>query len=412
MPTRTRRSRTAARSVQRSAPSIALTEFAQRRERVLRQLARAGNAVGLVLAGEVAGSLDHPFRANADFRYLTGIDDEPGAMLLLDPAHPVRTRRVQLYLRPLNPEVERWDGLREMVGKSLRAKYGVETILRTGALGRFLLESARRSKRLACLHALASHNAPLSPDLAILRESASRIPGASVIDLSNVLPSLRAVKSADEVRCIERAGRITGIGFAAAREACRAGANEFDVQEAIEHAYRTNGSRALAFRTIAGSGVNGTVLHYHANDRPLKDGDLLVIDSGAAFGGYASDVTRTLAVSGRFTARQRLVYTTVLKAQAAAIRACRPGARMSAVDQAARKIIAAAGFGDFFPHGIGHHLGLEVHDADPASPLEPGMVVTIEPGIYIESEAIGIRIEDDVLITRGAPRVLTAHIPK
>ena len=412
MPTRTRRPRSAARRALTSAPSIALTEFAQRRERVLRQLARAGNAVALVLAGEVGGSLDQSFRANADFRYLTGIDDEPGAILLLDPAHPIRARREQLYLRPLNPEVERWDGLREMVGQSLRRKYGVETIFRTGALGRFLLESARRSKRLACLHALASHNAPVSPDLAILRESAARIPGATVIDLSSVLPSLRAVKSADEIRCIEEAGRITGIGFAAAREACRPGANEFDVQEAIEHAYRTNGSRALAFRTIAGSGLNGTVLHYHANDRPLKAGDLMVIDSGAAFGGYASDVTRTLPVSGRFSARQRLVYDTVLQAQAAAIRACRPGVRMSAVDEAARKVITRAGFGDFFTHGIGHHLGLEVHDADPASPLEPGMVVTIEPGIYIEGESIGVRIEDDVLITRGAARVLTAHIPK
>lgn len=412
MPTRSRRSPTPSRKVRSSVPTIALTEFAQRRERVLRQLARADNAIGLVLAGEGAGSLDQPFRANADFRYLTGIDDEPGAMLLLDPAHPVRSRRVQLYLRPLNPEVERWDGLREMVGQSLRKKYGVETILRTGAFGRFLLESARRSKRLACLHALASHNAPLSPDLAILRDSAARIPGAVVMDLSSVLPALRAVKSADEVRCIEHAGRITGLGFAAAREACRPGANEFDVQEAIEHAYRTNGSRALAFRTIAGGGVNGTVLHYHANDCPLRDGDLLVIDSGAAFGGYASDVTRTLAVSGRFTARQRLVYDTVLRAQSAAIRACRPGTHMSAVDRAARKIIEAAGFGDFFSHGIGHHLGLEVHDSDPATPLEPGMVVTIEPGIYIQSEAIGVRIEDDVLITRGAPRVLTAHIPK
>jgi Xaa-Pro aminopeptidase len=412
MPTRSRRSPPSSRKVRSSVPTIALTEFAQRRERVLRQLARADNAIGLVLAGEGAGSLDQPFRANADFRYLTGIDDEPGAMLLLDPAHPVRSRRVQLYLRPLNPEVERWDGLREMVGQSLRKKYGVETILRTGAFGRFLLESARRSKRLACLHALASHNAPLSPDLAILRDSAARIPGAVVMDLSSVLPALRAVKSADEVRCIEHAGRITGLGFAAAREACRPGANEFDVQEAIEHAYRTNGSRALAFRTIAGGGVNGTVLHYHANDCPLRDGDLLVIDSGAAFGGYASDVTRTLAVSGRFTARQRLVYDTVLRAQSAAIRACRPGTHMSAVDRAARKIIEAAGFGDFFSHGIGHHLGLEVHDSDPATPLEPGMVVTIEPGIYIQSEAIGVRIEDDVLVTRGAPRVLTAHIPK
>jgi Xaa-Pro aminopeptidase len=154
------------------------------------------------------------------------------------------------------------------------------------------------------------------------------------------------------------------------------------------------------------------VLHYHANRATIKEGDLLVLDSGASYAGYAADVTRTFAVSGKFTARQRLVYDTVLKAQAAAIRACRPGATMAAVDAAARKVISVAGFGDSFIHGIGHHLGLEVHDADPQSPLEPGMVVTIEPGIYIPEESLGVRIEDDILITKGAPKNLTAAIPK
>ena len=393
-------------------PTIANSEFAARRERVMRSLARDGNAIGLVLAGDADHSLSSAWRPNPNFEYLTGITDEAGAILLLDPSHPVKARRAQLYLRPLNSELERWDGFREPVSAALKSRYGIETIMRTNSFSRFLLESAKRAKRFACLHPFAPHNAPISADLAIIRESTSRIPGSTIGDQTQLLPSMRAVKSAPEIACVQRACDITAVGFAAALLAAKPGRTEFDVQEAVEHAYKSAGARSTAYNTIAGTGFNATVLHYHANSKPIQAGELLVLDSGASFGGYAADVTRTFAVSGKFTPRQKLVYDTVLKSQLASIRACRPGAKMSEVDAAAREVIAQAGFGDNFIHGIGHHLGLEVHDADPATALEPGMIVTIEPGIYIPEESLGVRIEDDILITSGAPKVLTAAIPK
>ncbi len=392
--------------------AIALSEFAARREKLLAQLKREGNAIGLVLAGDADASLSQSWRPNANFEYLTGVTDEPGAMLMLDPGNPVKTKCAQLFLRPLNPEIEQWDGFRAPVSQALKSNYGIATIMRTTAFARALLECGKRSKRFACLHSLAAHTAPVSPDLAIFKESAARIPGAAICDLTHVLPAMRAVKSAAEIALMQRAADITAAGFAAAVRAARPGQSEFDVQEAVEHAYKSSGARETAYRTIAGTGFNATVLHYHANKNPIAAGELLVLDSGASFGGYACDVTRTFPVSGVFSPRQKLVYDTVLKAQLAAIKACRVGATMSAVDGAARKVIAAAGFADAFIHGIGHHLGLEVHDADPASPLQAGMVITIEPGIYLPQESLGVRIEDDILITRGPPRVLTAAIPK
>jgi Xaa-Pro aminopeptidase len=192
------------------------------------------------------------------------------------------------------------------------------------------------------------------------------------------------------------------------------GMNEFDLQELIEHAYRLHGARTLSFPTIAGAGVNSTVLHYRANDQPIGKDDLVCIDSGAKWLGYSADVTRTLPAGGKFNKRQREVYEVVLKAQLAAIKAVKPGARMSQVDTAARKVISTAGFGDYFIHGIGHHLGLDTHDITPLGdlPLKSGCVVTIEPGIYIPSEKIGVRIEDDVLVTATGNRVLSAKITK
>lgn len=395
-----------------AAPSIPLGEFASRRERVLKALEKDGGAIGLVLAGDADPSLSSAWRPCAHFEYLTGIADEPGAVLLLDPGHPVAGKRAQLFLKPLNPEVEKWDGFRATVSSALKSRYGIETIMRTLALPRMLLESTRRSKRFAALHPLSPHNAPVSPDLAILRECAARIPSSALCDQSNLINSMRSVKSACEIAMIQRACDITARGFAAIPDVAQAGKSEFDVQEAAEHAYKTSGATSTAYRTIAGAGFNSTVLHYHANNATLRDGDLIVVDSGASFGGYAADVTRTFAVSGKFTPRQRQVYDIVLEAQLAAIRACRPGATMAQVDSAARKVIAKAGLGDYFIHGIGHHLGLEVHDADPQSPLKPGMIVTIEPGVYIPEESLGVRIEDDILVTSGAPKVLTAAIPK
>jgi Xaa-Pro aminopeptidase len=395
------------------ADSIPLSEHAERRTRLLKSLK---NAVGLVFAGEhdAHGGTDAAFRPHRHFEYLTGVTDEPGAILLLDPAHPVAARREMLFLRPLNPEVEKWDGYRLEITAALKDKTGFKTIFRHDKFGMMLNDGARRNTRLACLHPPATHTQPISPDLDVFRKVAERIPGCAIEDRSDEIPLMRCVKSKREIAMIQRAADITAQGFDAILKTLEPGMNEFEVQETIEHAYRTAGARALAFPSIAGSGVNSTVLHYRANTKTIEEGDLVCIDSGAKWQGYSADVTRTLPANGKFTKRQREVYEVVLKAQLAAIKAVKPGARNSQIDAAAREVINKAGFGDYFIHGIGHHLGLDTHDATPLGdqPLKIGAVMTIEPGIYIPQERIGVRIEDDVLVTRGGCEVMTRAIPK
>lgn len=391
------------------ADRLELSEFASRRKALLGHLR---GSVALILAGDYDAHLNVPYRPHPHFEYLTGVTDEPGAMLLLDPNHPIADRRVMLFLKPLNPEVEQWDGLRLPIGSALKSGTGIATIHRTTALPRFLGEAVRRSRKMACLHPLALHTQPVSPDLAIFRQVAERIPGATIEDRSTVLAEMRSVKSKGEIALMQKAIDITASGFEAVMQSLKPGQNEFDVQETIEHAYKTHGARSLAFRTISGGGINSTVLHYHANNAPLEDGDLICIDSGAQIGGYSADITRTLPVNGRFTKRQREVYEIVLKANLVAIKASVAGVTLGEIDAKAREVITKAGFGDAFMHGTGHHLGLETHDVSPDMPLREGAVITIEPGIYLPEEKIGIRIEDDVVVGKSAAKVLSTAIPK
>ena len=387
---------------------IGPAEFASRRDRLLQTL---DNAVGLVMAGD-PGHGDGAFRSHADFEYLTGVVDEPGAMLLLDPTNPDERRRSMLFLKPLNRERERWDGYRPEISAALREHLGIEAIFRTDTLPRVLNIAVRRSHRMACLHTPSLYTQRVSLDLMIFRKVAERIPGITIEDRGEALARMRSVKSPQEVALIQHAIDITSVGFEAMLRTVSPGVEEYEVQEAIEHAYRSQGSRSSAFATIVGSGVNSTVLHYVANDQTLEDGDLVCVDSGAVFGGYAADVSRTVPVSGTFSKRQREIYELVLEAQTAAIEAIHPGVTFADLDDAARSVIAGAGYGDYFIHSIGHHLGLETHDVTPDGPLELGAVVTIEPGIYIPDEKIGVRIEDDVLVTESGSKVLSAKIPK
>jgi len=332
--------------------------------------------------------------------------------VLFNPAADTADRQVTLFLRPLDPEADRWDGRREMIGADLRQRTGFKTVLRSNMLPRALTAAARRAKRLACLHALGVYPAGVSPDLAAFKQVSERVPGVKVEDRSELLPALRAVKSPAELRLMRRAVEATEAGYAAAFKVTRPGAGEGEIARAIESAFHDRGAEGSAYNPIVGTGANGTILHYMANAAPVEAGDLIVIDAGASFAGYAADVTRTLPASGRFTAEQREVYEVVLRAQRAAIAAVRPGAKMSDVDEAARVVIEKAGYGDAFVHSIGHPLGLEVHDVTPEGPLRAGMVVTVEPGVYLQERKLGVRIEDDILITAKGNQNLTARIPK
>lgn len=388
---------------------IALAEFARRRERVLEAL---DGAVGLVFAG------DHPpphlgrWEPDWNFYYLTGLRDEQGAALLLDPGAEDPRRRAMLFLKPLNPEMERWDGYRDPIGEPLRRRLGFETVMRTTMLARTLTASARKRGRLACLHPFAVYDGPVSPDLAVFKKVAERVVGVRVEDRSTLLAQMRAIKSPAELAAMQRAIKATEAGYVSAMRAIRPGANERDVQRALEEGFRDGGADGPAYFPIVGAGLASTVLHYHDNSAEIGASDLVLIDAGARVGAYCADVTRTFPASGRFTTRQREVYDLVLEALDAATRAARPGKHLHEVDAAARAVIERAGLGDAYIHGIGHQLGIEVHDTTPDGPLKEGMVITIEPGVYLPEERLGVRIEDDVLIGRSKPKVLTASIPK
>jgi len=390
---------------------ITVSEYAKRREKVLRAL---DGATGLVLAGNGAACADLPGssrQTDSHFWYLTGLDQETGAAVLFDPSAEDPDRRITLFLRPRDPEVERWNGARSPLDSALRAKTGFSHLARTASLPARLTDAARRTRRLACLHPFASYDADLSPDLDLFKKVCERVPSAAVEDRTQVLPAMRAVKSAAELALMERAVAITTAGYTAALRSVRPGVKESDIAHTMTAAFRELGGTA-AFEPIVGSGANGTILHYSANDQVVSDGDLIVIDYAAACAGYAADVTRTLPASGKFTPEQRRLYEVVLRANFAATLAAVPGATFTDLQKAARAVIAKAGHEDDYLHGVGHHLGIDVHDVTPDGPLAPGMVLTIEPGIYLADKGIGIRIEDDVLITKSGPKVLTAAIPK
>ena len=392
-----------------SDPVVATSEYVARRKKVLSALK---DGIGLVFAGDGAPPLMGKWMPDQNFYYLTGIDDEPGAAVLFDPKADDSKRRCLLILRPLNPEMEAWDGYRDPIGEQLRSRHGFETVVRTTALPILLNRITAKRRRMVCLHQFSPHTQSASPDLAIFKKIAERSVGATIDENVGLLPTMRSMKSATELKIMQRAINATADGFGAAIRTLKPGVSEREMQRVIEDAFIRAGGSGSAYNAIVGSGAHGTVLHYMANDGTAQAGDLMVIDAGARFNGYAADITRTLPVSGRFTKEQKEMYNLVLRAQKASIAAVKPGAKMSDVNEATRAVFDKAGVADAYLHGIGHHLGLEVHDADPGGKLQPGNVVTIEPGLYFKDRAMGIRIEDDILVTKDGRRNLSAKIPK
>jgi len=388
---------------------IPVTEYAARRKRLFDALK---GAAAIVFAGEGSPPLMGRWRPDASFFYLTGLAAESGAAVLFDPTAEDPKRRIVLFLRPRDPELERWDGYREQISQKLKDQTGFQTIMRSTAVPRSLTAAARRAKRVACLHSFAVYPAAVSPDLAVFRQLSERIAALNIEDRTSLLPDMRSVKSPAELALMRKAAAATEKGYVSALAIISPGVTEARIAEALEAGYRAGGASGHSYNPIVGAGLNGTVLHYMDNSAVVEDGDLIVIDSAAEYSGYAADVTRTFPVSGRFTSEQREVYETVLAAQNAAIRAARRGATNADLDAAARAVIEKAGFGDAFIHGIGHQLGLEVHDITPDGPLKVGMVTTIEPGIYLPDRKFGVRIEDDILITARGNENLTARIPR
>jgi len=386
--------------------AVNVTEYQARRRRV--QTALEG-AVGIVYAGD-AHSED--FQVEPSFFYLTGIANEPGAILLFDAKAENPERACVLFLKPRDIELEAWEGYRDPINSALKSRHGFDTVQRTSSFSTIFSGAIRRSKRAACLHQFARHEAPVSPDLVTFRKAAERIPGVTIEDKTDLLARLRAIKGEEEVAIMRAAMRATKAGYDAAARTIKPGANETDVTRAITRAFEDAGGDGHAYGPIVGTGANACVLHYRANNAPILANQVLVIDAGTKVAGYHADVTRAFPTSGTFSDRQKYIYNLVLEAQLASIAAVKPGVTMYEVDKASRDIFRREKLQDAYLHGIGHQLGLETHDITPDGPLQPGMVITIEPGLYLLDEALGVRIEDDVLVTHGGCEVLTRDIPK
>jgi Xaa-Pro aminopeptidase len=365
---------------------------------------------------------------SASFVYLTGVA-EPAAALLAAPdgvrigtgrANPGRDylrgrmARQILFLPNADPMAERWgEGPAASFERADAGALGVDAVLPAASLDGVLATVLAGAPRFWYVRSTAaSLSGEDDADTRFVDRVRRRFFAAALGDATPLVHEMRRVKSAAEVSAIERAGAVTARALERVLAAVRPGRSENEIEAEIAHVYRSAGA-THAFDPIVACGRNATVLHYHANAAALDAGALVLVDTGARLGGYCADVTRTFPVDGRFTPRQREVYELVLEAQRAAVAACRPGATLSDVHGAAWDVLDRGGLGAAFVHGTGHHLGLDVHDpGDVHAPLEPGAVVTIEPGAYLPDEALGVRIEDDVVIERGGARILTEGIPK
>ncbi len=351
------------------------------------------------------------FRQDDYFFYLTGVDSPDGWLVM---AKTPTGQSVWLFLPPRNPAEERWTGPRLGPGPEAAELTGISEVHPTTAMDSVLDLVLERTGGPVYTTVSFDRSGPGLP--ASLEPVRSRLR-----DITPVLDSLRLVKDADEIERLRRAVEITVEAQKAAMRAARPGMWEYQLEAIVEFTFRYLGATRVGFPSIVGSGPNTTILHYDKNSRRMQDGELVLVDIGAEYGQYTADVTRTFPVNGRFTPRQRALYLLVLGAQQAALNAVRPGITIPELDRIARRYLrehsgdlcAPANCADLFVHGLGHWLGMYVHDVgDYRTPLAPGMVLTIEPGVYLPEEGVGIRIEDVVLVTEAGYELLSAGAPR
>jgi Xaa-Pro aminopeptidase len=351
------------------------------------------------------------FEQEPNFFYLTGWN-EPGAALLLTPTDEI------LFLPSHNERAERYSGRRTSADDA-------DAHTATGFDKLLPIEKLEAELDVA-LNSHARLYAPWTEYYA--SQLRSRYPFREVADATPLIAKLRVKKSAAEIAAIQHATDVSIEAHRAVWKHLAAGQYEYQVAAILLNTFLDGGCEGPAYSPIVGSGPDGAILHYMSNQRRMDRGELVVIDAAAQCDAYASDITRTIPVGGKFTRRQREIYEVVLGAQKAAIAAVKPGVLLSgdglsssgeSLTKIARDYINAHGkdlhgepLGKYFSHDIGHQVGLRVHDPPSDGPLEAGMVITIEPGVYISQEQLGVRIEDVVLVTPNGARVLSAALPK
>jgi len=386
--------------------------------------------------GREEASQDYVFAQEENFYYLTGHNEEGAGLILLPSAQgnhaapadaSLNGQREILFLPPENPDKEKWNGVRMSPSEP-----GIEA--RTGfASVRPFPEMRAVVENLATLHPTFYTILPYNKELggyphekAVVDWLQLAAPQAKLKDVRGQIAAMRPIKSPGEIAFLKRAIDLSLDAQLEAMKMMRPGLYEYQVAAKMVEVHAMGGSEREGYAPIVGAGPNSTALHYDKLSRRIENGDMVVLDVGAQYSGYSADITRTIPASGRFTARQREIYEIVLGAQNAALAALKPGAHFSCKGKKdglmniAYDYINSHGkdrdrkpLGQYFIHGLGHNIGLNVHDpGDYCSPLQPGMVVTIEPGIYIPEENLGVRIEDDVLVTDSGYKLLSERLPR
>ena len=414
-------------SAQAGSPAgpVPVERLAARRTALFQSL---GNGVAVIRSGQVRSiERDYPqdsdYREDNDFFYLTGLES-PGSWLVLVARDSAPDEAV-LLVPPSDATTQRWTGRAGNAPAELTRVTGITDVRQVGAAEEEILSlvfgggSPARSGSLFIHRDAAAADSPFFRRLVFSAGVAG--PPVPVADLGAPLAALRQIKDAEELRRMRQAVGITGEALRETMSAARPGMYEYELEARIEYVFRRGGAERVGFPSIVGSGPNSTALHYDRNRRRTRQGDLVVMDVGAEYGYLTADVTRTIPISGRFSDRQRALYELVLGAQTAALERVAPGVTLPELDRIARgylrersgSLCGPSPCDRYFVHGLSHWLGMDVHDVGSyAAPLAAGMVFTVEPGIYLPDEGVGIRIEDDVLVTSTGYELLTGAVPR
>ena len=408
--------------------------FVQNRQRFGEQL--KPNSVAVFNSNDLmptSADGNHPFIQQTDLYYLCGIDQAESTLVVFPDAKEDIHREI-LFLKETNEQIALWEG-HKYTKPEATAVSGVKTVYWDHEFKNIFRQLALQADNiyLNSNEHLRANVWVETRDDRFLRWCRQTFPLHNYGRLAPIMHGLRTVKSKLELDPIKRACKLTDRTFRRLLSFIKPGVWEFEIEAEIYHEFIRNRSRGPAFETIVASGIDSCTLHYVKNDKQCQAGDLVLIDFGAEYANYAADVTRTVPVSGKFSERQKLVYNAVLNVQKSAIKLLVPGSTLDEYHKEVGNIMESElirlGLLDpklvknqsaddplykkYFPHGTSHYLGLDVHDyGDKYRPLEPGMVLTCEPGIYIRDEAIGIRIENDILVTADEPVDLTEAIPR
>jgi Xaa-Pro aminopeptidase len=387
--------------------------------------------------------LNFRFRQDSDFFYLTGFE-EPDSFAVIAPG---REQKYTLFVRPRDPAQEIWVGRRAGV-EGAKNEFGADEAFPVEEFEDKLLDildgAGKLYYRLGVNPEIDKLLIEKIASVRILNRKPIEVP-QTIIDPATIIHEMRVVKSDEEIELMQTAADIAAEAHVEAMKAVRPGMKEYEIEALIEQIFRRRGAAGPAYTSIVGAGANATVLHYINNDAEMRDGELLLVDAGAEYKGYASDITRTFPINGRYTTAQREIYDLVLKAQVSCVNMVKPGNTHEQLKQHSievltegmvelgllqgnpEELIKEKKYEQFYMHGLGHMIGVDVHDVGAyyqnkkSRALEPGVVMTIEPGIYIAPDTkdvpekylgIGVRIEDDVLCTNNGPRVLTSKVPK